>query len=172
MSTKTLINIHWVPPQPSDAKPKKLFKRNRCHCAETAYHGLLIKKSKQKSPAANLAPIENQLLLVRGQSMYRKTDFCSHWNLIFIKKKRRKVVFWCEIWPYMIRTLKLWNTMHYPIKKERKLNRLILSSLKEWVMYKQYCTYFDVFYLLDWDLPASPGNPRCSDLSWFHCISP
>lgn len=58
-----LINIYRVPPQPSDAKPKKLFKRNR-HCAEAAYRGLLIKKSKQKSPAANLELIENQLLLV------------------------------------------------------------------------------------------------------------
>lgn len=64
LSTKTLINIYRVPPQPSDAKPKKLFKRNRCHCAEAAYHGLLMKKSKQKSPAANLELIENQLLLV------------------------------------------------------------------------------------------------------------
>lgn len=42
-----LINIYRVPPQPSDAKPKKLFKRNHCHCAETAYHGLLIKKAKK-----------------------------------------------------------------------------------------------------------------------------
>lgn len=125
MSTKTLINIYRVPPQPSDAKPKKLFKRDRCHCAEAAYHGLLIKKSKQKSPAANLELIENQLLLIRGQSMYRKTDFRSHWNFWSLSKKRRKVVFWCEIQLNKNRTLKLWITILYSIKKERKLNWFI-----------------------------------------------